>query len=76
MFYGNVIGLLICGLQYFFHIIRLNPEVYYLNSVPIELSVTSWLALNVVTLIVCLGALIIPSIVIAKISPVKAIRFQ
>jgi lipoprotein-releasing system permease protein len=76
MFYGNLIGLSLCALQYFFGIISLNPEVYYLSQVPIELSFFSWVLLNVGTLIVCLTALIIPSVVITRISPVKAIRFN
>lgn len=76
MFWGNVIGLGLCAIQYFFGIIKLNPEVYYLHQVPVEISIWSWVLLNVGTLIVCLTALIIPSIVISRISPIKAIRFN
>lgn len=76
MLLGNVIGLTLCGLQEYFGIIRLNPEVYYLDSVPIELNVAAWIALNAVTFIVCLAALIIPSIVITRIRPSKAIKFN
>jgi lipoprotein-releasing system permease protein len=76
LIYGNLIGLLLCALQYYFGVIRLNPEIYYLNRVPIELTFGSWLLLNCVTLVVCLSALIIPSIVITKIAPAKAIRFD
>lgn len=73
---GNIVGLVLCGLQEYFGIIRLNPEVYYLESVPIELNAMAWLALNVVTFAVCLSALIIPSIVITRIRPSKAIKFN
>ncbi len=76
MLIGNVIGIGIALLQYYFNIIPLNPEVYYLNTVPIELSFTSWLLLNLGTLIVCVAALIIPSMVITRISPAKAVRFN
>lgn len=76
MIIGNVIGLLLCGIQYYFGIISLNPEVYYLNKVPIELSFSAWFFLNIGTLIVCLSALLIPSFVITKIQPIKAIRFN
>ncbi len=76
MFYGNLIGLSLCFLQHFFGLISLNPEVYYLSKVPVELSFISWSILNIVTLIVCLSALIIPSVVITRISPTKAIRFN
>jgi lipoprotein-releasing system permease protein len=76
MVYGNVIGLVIAFLQYQFNIVSLNPEVYYLNTVPIELSFTNWLLLNAGTLIVCVAALIIPSMVITRISPAKAVKFN
>lgn len=76
MVIGNIIGVGFCFIQYYFNIIPLNPEVYYLNTVPIDLSIWSWLLLNAGTLIVCLLALIIPSVVITRISPVKAIRFN
>lgn len=76
MIYGNVIGLGICALQYYFGIIQLNPEVYYLSQVPVEISLSTWALLNIGTLVVCISALIIPSIVITRISPIKAIRFN
>lgn len=76
MVIGNVIGLGLAFLQYQFNLIPLNSEVYYLNTVPIELSFTSWALLNVGTLVVCVAALIIPSIVITRISPAKAVRFN
>lgn len=76
MFWGNLIGIGLCLLQKYFHIIKLNPEVYYLNAVPVELNIFSILILNAATLVVCILALIIPSYVITRISPVKAIRFN
>lgn len=76
MIYGNVIGLIICFAQKYLGLITLNPEVYYLDKVPIELELWQWFALNVGTLIVCVSALIIPSLVIARINPVKAIKFN
>ncbi len=76
LIWGNIIGLGICFAQKYFNIISLNPEVYYLTSVPIQLNVWQWLLLNVATLIVCLSALIIPSVVITRINPVKAIKFN
>ncbi len=46
MFWGNIIGLTFCFVQDYFKIIRLNPEVYYLNAVPVELSLYSILWVN------------------------------
>lgn len=76
MIIGNVIGITFALLQYYFNIIPLNPEVYYLNTVPIELNFWHWLLLNVGTLLVCIVSLIIPSVVITKISPAKAVKFN
>ncbi len=76
MFWGNLIGIGLCVIQKYFQIIKLNPEVYYLNAVPIDLNIFSILLLNAATLLVCILALIIPSYVITRISPVKAIRFN
>ena len=76
MLWGNMIGLLICFIQSYFGVFTLNPEVYYLSEVPIELTFIHWVLLNVGTLVVCLLALVIPSIVITRISPVKAIKFD
>lgn len=76
MLIGNVIGLGICFLQKWFGIIPLDPNVYYLTQVPIELNTWHWVFLNLGTLTVCLLALLIPSRVISRISPVKAIKFN
>ena len=76
MLWGNLIGLAICLAQKYFGLLPLDPEVYYLSQVPIEINVWHWLLLNVGTLVVCLSALIIPSMVIARINPVKAIKFN
>ncbi|MDG1331055.1 MAG: ABC transporter permease [Crocinitomicaceae bacterium] len=76
MLWGNLIGLGICLAQKYFGLIPLDPEVYYLSQVPIEINVWHWILLNIGTLVVCLSALIIPSMVIARINPVKAIKFN
>lgn len=76
MLWGNLIGLGFCLLQGHFKFLKLNPEIYYLNAVPVELSWSVIILLNVITLVVCLCALLIPSYVITRISPVKAIRFN
>lgn len=76
MIWGNAIGILIAWLQYQFHIIPLDPKVYYLNTVPIDLNWLKIISLNLITLVICLVALILPSLVISKISPSKSIRFK
>jgi lipoprotein-releasing system permease protein len=76
LFWGNLIGLGICLIQKYFAILKLDQTSYYLTAVPVNLSIYHLLALNIVTCIVILLILIIPSVVISKISPVKAIQFN
>lgn len=73
---GNIIGVGFCLLQQYFTIIPLNPEVYYLDAVPVELKLMHLLLLNVGTVVLCTAALIIPSYVVTKISPIKALKFD
>ncbi len=76
MVIGNVIGLVLCLLQEHFSLIPLNPEVYYLSTVPIEVSWLNWITLNAVTFLICILALIVPSVVITRIMPSKSIKFN
>jgi lipoprotein-releasing system permease protein len=76
LLWGNLIGVLICFLQYRFNIITLDPESYYLDTVPINLNLLHILLLNVGTLLSTFIFLIIPSTIIAKVSPEKSIRFN
>ena len=76
LFWGNIIGLGIAFLQYKFQFISLDPSIYYMSTVPIHFDLMHILMLNLGTLLVCWLILIIPSIIITKITPVKAIRFE
>jgi lipoprotein-releasing system permease protein len=75
LFWGNIIGLTIIGIQYFFKIITLDPETYYVSTMPVYISFTSILLLNLGTLLLCFIMLILPSYIITKIKPSKAIKF-
>lgn len=74
--WGNLIGLSLCLLQDRFHFIRLDEENYYLDYAPVDLNGWVILALNLGTLLVVLLFLIIPSYLVTRISPIKAIRFK
>jgi lipoprotein-releasing system permease protein len=73
---GNLIGLIICIIQLKFNIIGLDPESYYLDTVPINLNLIHILLLNLGTLASTLLFLLIPSMIISKVSPEKSIRFN
>ena len=76
LFWGNLIGLIICFLQVKFQIFKLDPESYYLAAVPINLNIWHVLALNAGTLIITVLMLIIPSYIISRLSPEKTIKFN
>jgi lipoprotein-releasing system permease protein len=76
LFWGNLIGLGILLVQKYFKLFPLNPETYYITEAPVYLSLDYIVLLNLGTFICCLLMLLIPSIIITKISPVKAIRFD
>ena len=76
MFWGNLIGLSLCFIQLKFGIFKLNEANYYLSQIPINLNLWWILLLNIGILFICVLMLVIPSYIISKISPVKAIRFN
>jgi lipoprotein-releasing system permease protein len=76
LFWGNLIGIGLVLIQDYFGIITLNPDNYYVNQAPVYLNWGYILLLNLGTMAVCLLVLLIPSYIITKISPVKAIRFD
>jgi lipoprotein-releasing system permease protein len=75
LFWGNIIGLLLIFIQYYFEVIKLDPETYYVSVMPVYISFTAILLLNLGTLFLCFLMLIIPSYIITKIEPSKAIKF-
>jgi len=76
LLWGNAIGIGLLLLQKYGKLITLDPDTYYVTEAPIYLDVSYVLILNVGVLLLCLLMLLIPSYIITKISPVKAIRFE
>ncbi|WP_055435185.1 ABC transporter permease [Lacinutrix algicola] len=77
LFWGNLIGLgLLFAQKYFGFLSFPNPEQYYMTTIPVYISLDYILLLNIGTFVLCLAMLLIPSYIITKISPVKAIRFE
>ncbi|MDR2406764.1 MAG: ABC transporter permease [Bacteroidales bacterium] len=66
LLFGNAVAFIICYLQSKFDIIRLNPENYYVSSVPIEVVFWQVLLINTGAVIICMGILILPSYFVAK----------
>ena len=76
MVWGNAIALTICYLQFKLRIITLPQETYYMAFVPINLNLMQVLLINMGTLFICTVMLVLPSYIIARIQPVKAIRWE
>ena len=76
MLWGNVIGIGLCALQYFTHILPLDPEAYYVSSVPIVFNWGYVMLLNVGTFLASVVMMIGPSYLISNISPAKIIRYE
>ena len=73
---GNLLGLGLAWIQYHFKLIQLNEADYYLSIAPIEFSFSAIIMINIFTLIVIMAFLIIPSMIISRISPVKTIEYN
>lgn len=73
---GNAVGLALCWVQYQFQLVSLDQESYYLKTVPIKIDWLHLLELNIAALFLCQLALLLPALIITRISPVRAIRFS
>lgn len=76
MVIGNLIGIGLVMIQYWWQPIKLDQDSYYLSFVPVSVDWLRYLIINATTFLICLLALIIPSFVVSRITPVKAIRMD
>lgn len=76
LLWGNLIGIGLGWLQDRFKIIPLDPENYYMSYVPIQWEWTGIIGINLLVLLIISLVLIIPTLIISRIEPIKAIRFD
>ena len=76
MLWGNIIGLSFVFIQSQFHLFKLDPSIYYVDSVPVVFQLWWWVLLNVCSLLASVLMLVGPSYLIAHIHPAKSIRFE
>jgi lipoprotein-releasing system permease protein len=76
LLWGNLLGTSLCLIQYYFKVVHLDPTSYYVSTVPVNLSFTHLLLLNLGALAVTMLMLIAPSWFVSRISPEKTIRFD
>ncbi len=73
---GNIIAITLGLIQQKFGIFKLDQASYYLKTIPINLNIWYILIINIGTIVLCILALMIPSFIISKITPIKAIRYK
>ncbi len=74
--YGNIAGFALACLQYFFHLVPLEAATYYVSYVPIAFPWGWLIGLNILTIGVSMLVLLLPSMIISKISPAKVMHFE
>jgi lipoprotein-releasing system permease protein len=73
---GNIIGIGLASIQYFFKIIPLDADTYYMDTIPIYFNFAYLIALNIGTILITSLMMLWPSHIISTISPIKALRFD
>ncbi len=76
MLYGNLTAIALMLLQQWFKVIKLNPANYFVNFVPVDLRITDIIIIDIVSFILMLAIMIIPSLFIARVSPDKTIKIS
>jgi len=76
LFWGNLIGIGLLLIQKYGKIISLNPDTYYVTHAPVYINWTYLVGINIGTILICLLMLLIPSYIVTRISPVKAMKFD
>ena len=73
---GNAAALLLCGIQKWTHVLKLNPENYFVPFVPVHLNLPAVLAADVLSYLVIMLLLLIPCMFIARVDPAQTVRAQ
>lgn len=76
MLWGNVLAFVLAGIQYFFHVIPLDPVAYYMETVPVHFDFVYVVLLDSGVLLISTLMLVVPTMLISRISPIRAIRFE
>lgn len=74
--WGNIAGLGLAAVQIFFHPIGLDPSGYMLSTLPVRVEAGWWAALNAGALAVTLAAMLLPSMIVARISPEQTLKYK
>ena len=73
---GNVVGIGLILLQQYTGLFKLDPQTYYVSTVPVEINIPLIIALNLSTLLICVFVLIAPSYFVSHINPAKSMYYE
>lgn len=76
LIWGNLLAFVFCAVQDYFHLIPLDPENYYMDTVPIYWGWQIWVGINAITFLLTMLSVLLPTLLVARIHPVKAIKFD
>lgn len=76
MIIGNIVGICLCLLQRYHKLIKLDSAVYYVEHIAIDLNWTYILILNAGTFLICLLMLLLPTLILTKLTPIKTLKFD
>ncbi len=76
LLWGNALGIGLCAVQHYFRLVPLDPENYYMSFVPIAWDWPVILQLNALLFVLTTAVLLVPTLIIASIQPIRAIRFD
>lgn len=76
LFWGNIIAIITLVVQKYFGLIKLDPDIYYVSEMPVDINILYILLINLGTLLLSMLMMIGPSYLIARISPIKSMRFE
>jgi lipoprotein-releasing system permease protein len=74
--WGNIVALSLLLLQHYFHLVRLDPDHYYITEAHVVINPIVILLINAITVTLVFGSLFIPTLILSKITPAKAIKFD
>lgn len=76
MLWGNIVGISLCLLQYYFKWVKLDGETYYVNYVAIQINWLYIVLLNIGTFLVCALMLLLPTLILSRLTPLKTLNFD
>jgi ABC-type transport system, involved in lipoprotein release, permease component len=76
MLYGNVLAILICLVQKNFNLIELNPEFYFVSYIPIDFNLINIVAVNIISFLLIMLIMLVPTHFISKVSPANTMRVK